>query len=226
MTGQLYSDASSEHHATNIRVQTMQTNKPSSSPFTPLLPNYAIGSDKWMMCRMKELNMGFVDMLRTPPALSTHKADAPVTPLLKPAGAKPPADPRMPKRACSSFILFSNAERANVKCEHPSATPVEILKSLGEKWRAADADTKAKYAALYLEHKAKADHVRRVYATGEVASPIPSDRASQKCETPDQTTSLPDDDDSAGQWCDGYSRAVPNTPGSTDYPHILWKLRI
>ena len=340
MTGQLYSDASSEHHATNIRVQTMQTNKPSSSPFTPLLPNYAIGSDKWMMCRMNELNMGFVDMLRTPPVLSTHKADAPATPLLKPAEkkpptdprmpkracssfilfsnaeranvkcehpsatpveilkslgekwraadadtkakyaalylehkakadharrvyateamtssipvckpkphpthlcvmagsapsnvcskpkAKPPADPRMPKRACSSFILFSNAERANVKCEHPSATPVEILKSLGEKWRAADADTKAKYAALYLEHKAKADHARRVYATGEVASPIPSDRASQKCETPDQTTSLPDDDDSAGQWCDGYSRAVPNTPGSTDYPHILWKLRI
>jgi hypothetical protein len=152
----------------------------------------------------------------------------------KPSKAKPPTDSRMPKRACSSYILFCNAERANVKREHPSATPVEMFKRLGEKWRAADADTKAKYAAMYLECKAKADHalrVSRVYTTDDVASPdtphiashAPTVSRTTKGETPDETTSLPDDDGAVGQWCDGYSRAVPNTPGTTDYPLILWK---
>jgi hypothetical protein len=152
----------------------------------------------------------------------------------KPSKAKPPTDSRMPKRACSSYILFSNAERANVKREHPSATPVEMFKRLGEKWRAADAYTKAKYAAMYLERKAKTDHalrVSRVYTTDDVASPdtphiashAPTVSRTTKGETPDETTSLPDDDGAVGQWCDGYSRAVPNTPGTTDYPLILWK---
>jgi high mobility group protein B1 len=73
-------------------------------------------------------------------------------------------DPNAPKRACSTFMLFSHVERARVRAEHPCATRAEIVKRLGATWRAADADTKAKYAALYAENKVKADGARRAYA--------------------------------------------------------------
>ena len=343
MTGQIDSKASSEHHATDMTVQTMQKNNPSLSALPPRFPNSAFGSDAWMMHRMNEFNMGCVDMLRVsaPSARTMHHTDTIATPRWKPSEAKPPTDPCMPKRACTSFILFANAERASVKCEHPNASAVELLRRLGEMWRSASADTKSKYTTLYLDNKAKADHARRVYATeampssvhvrmseskptaralsnkgskpskakpptdsrmpkracssyilfsnaeranvkrehpsatpvemfkrlgekwraadadtkakyaamyleckakhsrlasrvytpDDVASPdtphiashAPTVSRTTKGETPDETTSLPDDDGAVGQWCDGYSRAVPNTPGTTDYPLILWK---
>jgi hypothetical protein len=264
MTGQIDSKASSEHHATDMTVQTMQKNNPSRSALQPRFPNSAFGSDAWMMHRMNEFNMGCVAMHHTYPL---------ATPRWKPFEAKPPTDPCMPKRACTSFILFANAERASVKCEHPNASAVELLRRLGEMWRSADADTKSKYTTLYLDNKAKADHARRVYATEAMPSSVhvrmseskaralsnkaskpskakpPTDsrmpkracssyilfsnaeRANVKREHPSatpvemfkRTTSRPDDDGAVGQWCDGYSRAVPNTPGTTDYPLILWK---
>ncbi len=74
------------------------------------------------------------------------------------------SDPNAPKRACSAFILFSNAERENVKRDHPDAPKADANRLLGEKWKAADADTKGKYAALYAENKIKADEARRMYA--------------------------------------------------------------
>ncbi len=72
-------------------------------------------------------------------------------------------DPNAPKRACSAFVLFSRAERANVKRDYPEANGVELFKRLGEKWQAADAETKAQYAALYAANKAKADDAIRAY---------------------------------------------------------------
>jgi hypothetical protein len=77
---------------------------------------------------------------------------------------KRPRDPDAPKRACSAFLLFSSAHRASVKADHPDATGADLLRRLGERWRTADADTKAKYGALFLENKARADAARRAYA--------------------------------------------------------------
>jgi hypothetical protein len=79
---------------------------------------------------------------------------------------KPPKrrDANEPKRACTPFILFSQVERASVKAEHPTATPAEICKRLGAKWHAADADTKAKFAALYATNKVHADQMRQAFA--------------------------------------------------------------
>ncbi len=54
-------------------------------------------------------------------------------------------DPNAPKRACSAFILFSQAERAVIKRDQPDTPSSVMLKLLGERWKAADADTKAKY---------------------------------------------------------------------------------
>ena len=84
---------------------------------------------------------------------------------------KTKADPNAPKRACTTFILFSQDERASVKAENPSATSAQIFKRLGEKWNAADADTRARYAALYAENKPKAEEARRAYAEAPASNP-------------------------------------------------------
>jgi hypothetical protein len=68
---------------------------------------------------------------------------------------KKTTDPNAAKRPGSAFILFSQSERENIKREHPEATSSEIFKRLGEKWRLADADTKAHYDAIYRANKAK-----------------------------------------------------------------------
>ena len=63
-------------------------------------------------------------------------------------------DANAPKRANTAFILFSQAERANIKKECPDVSNAEIFKRLGEKWREASAETKAKYEAEYKANKA------------------------------------------------------------------------
>ena len=90
--------------------------------------------------------------------------------------ARKPSDPNAPKRACSTFMLFSQVERARIKSDHPQATRVEIFKLLGAKWQAADVDTKAKYATLYAENKVKADAAIQAYAD----APIPTAPKSKK----------------------------------------------
>jgi hypothetical protein len=103
---------------------------------------------------------------------ATSEASPEVTPKTSPAPSHPtkspsrttPTDPNAPKRACSAFLLFSKAERPNVKRAHPNASNAEISKHLGDLWKAADAETKARYTALYTENKARADEDRRVYA--------------------------------------------------------------
>jgi len=72
-------------------------------------------------------------------------------------------DANAPKRANTAFILFSQAERASVKLEHPEASNTDIYKRLGEKWREASAETKAKYEAEYKANKAKADVEMQAY---------------------------------------------------------------
>ena len=95
-----------------------------------------------------------------------NHVEGPAVSLVAGRTAKPSKrrDETEPKRACTSFILFSQVERASVKAEHPTATPAEICKRLGEKWHAADADTKAKFKALYVKNKARADEMRLAYA--------------------------------------------------------------
>ena len=74
-------------------------------------------------------------------------------------------DANAPKRGGSAFILFSKAERENIKKENPDVSNADIFKLLGEKWRDASADTKAKYDAEYKVNKAKADAEMRVYVS-------------------------------------------------------------
>jgi hypothetical protein len=73
-------------------------------------------------------------------------------------------DPNAPKRANSAFILFSQAERANIAATNPGVPNTDIFKLLGEKWKVVDAETKAKYTAMYTTNKVKADEEIRAYA--------------------------------------------------------------
>jgi hypothetical protein len=73
------------------------------------------------------------------------------------------ANPNAPKRACTAFILFSQAERAVIKRDQPETPNSAMLKLLAERWKAADADTKAKYATMHSENKVDADEAKRVY---------------------------------------------------------------
>jgi len=81
-------------------------------------------------------------------------------------------------RVATSYILFSKDERENIKREHPDATSTEIFKRLGERWRTADAETKAKYEGIYQANKAKYD---TLHSAG--AEPVPSSAPTKKLKT-------------------------------------------
>jgi hypothetical protein len=98
-----------------------------------------------------------------------ESADTTHTP--KPTKRKKVVDPNAPKRALSAFVLFSQAERAVIKRDQPDTPNSVMLKLLGERWKAADADTKAKYAAMHAENKAEADEARRVHAADTGRAP-------------------------------------------------------
>ena len=95
-----------------------------------------------------------------------------------------PTDPNAPKRANSAFILFSQAERANIKRENPEATNAELFKRLGEKWRDADADTKARFEALYKANKATADEEMAKYASTASSAKSPGASETRAKKTP------------------------------------------
>jgi hypothetical protein len=71
--------------------------------------------------------------------LPTTKSKKPKTKLKK------DKDKNEPKRAPSAYILFCNDKRAGIVEENPDVDQVEILKKMGELWREAGDDIKAKY---------------------------------------------------------------------------------
>ncbi|KAL2499984.1 FACT complex subunit SSRP1 [Abeliophyllum distichum] len=64
-------------------------------------------------------------------------------------------DPNAPKRAISSFMFFSQAERENLKKSNPGISFTEVGKVLGERWNKMTAEEKTPYEA-----KARADKKR------------------------------------------------------------------
>ena len=79
-----------------------------------------------------------------------------------PPAPPPPPPPPPPQRG--RHRSQPQAERAAIKIDQPDTPSTVMLQLLGERWQAADADTKAKYVAMHAENKIKADEARRVYA--------------------------------------------------------------
>jgi len=72
-------------------------------------------------------------------------------------------DPNAPKAPLSSYIFFSNAERAAVKAELPGANLGEIGKQLGERWRALAQEDRTPWTALAALDKLRYDDEMAVY---------------------------------------------------------------
>jgi len=52
-------------------------------------------------------------------------------------------DPNAPKGPASAYILFQNDIRAAYKKEHPEMTNKELLRLIGDQWKALDEGKKA-----------------------------------------------------------------------------------
>lgn len=73
----------------------------------------------------------------------------------KHGASKAAKDPNAPKRPMSSYFLFSNEKRAEIKAENPDITFGEVGKKTSELWKALTADEKKPYDENYLAAKEK-----------------------------------------------------------------------
>jgi hypothetical protein len=69
--------------------------------------------------------------------------------------AKKPKDKNAPKRPSTSFFIFANQVRSEVRADNPEASIGEIGKILGQQWGNLSEDQKAKYQAKNEKAKAK-----------------------------------------------------------------------
>lgn len=58
-------------------------------------------------------------------------------------------DPNAPKKPATGYIRFSQEKRSKVKEENPELKGTEVMKKLGEMWKALSDKKKEKYNALY-----------------------------------------------------------------------------
>lgn len=71
-------------------------------------------------------------------------------------GKKEKKPDNYPKAAQSAYFLFANDQRAALKEKDPSQSITAVAKAIGELWKAATEDEKAKYAALAEADKKRA----------------------------------------------------------------------
>jgi len=69
------------------------------------------------------------------------------------SGKKKKQDNGQPKRAKSSFMIFSQEQRPLISKENPGATFSELGKLVGTKWKSLSEDDKDKYVKLGQEEK-------------------------------------------------------------------------
>ncbi|KAF9957840.1 hypothetical protein BGZ65_001833 [Modicella reniformis] len=60
-----------------------------------------------------------------------------------------------PKRPLSTFLLFSQEERANVKQQNPNMNGKEVVSELGQRWRALPENDKKRFRETYVKNKAE-----------------------------------------------------------------------
>jgi len=69
--------------------------------------------------------------------------------------AKKEKDPNAPKRACSSYIFYTQARRASLVKEQPNLNNKEVISALSKEWNGLSEADKAPY-----NKKAEADKAR------------------------------------------------------------------
>lgn len=81
----------------------------------------------------------------------------------KKAPKMPKKDPNEPKRPLSSFMIFGNKHRAEIKATNPNVSFGEVGKLLGQKWKAISEEEKAEMVKEAAELKAKYVVVYQTY---------------------------------------------------------------
>lgn len=88
-----------------------------------------------------------------------------------------PDAPFKPKKAKNAFMLFTAANREQVKADNPDIKPTEISKKMGEMWGDLSDEDKEPYVeeseklkAEYLEKKEKWEDEMKVYVATKAAS--------------------------------------------------------
>jgi len=76
-----------------------------------------------------------------------EKADKDGSPTKKISLPRKPKDANMPKRSASSYFLFGNSVRAQIKKENPDLKVTEIAKLIGEQWGKLSEDEKKPFNA-------------------------------------------------------------------------------
>ena len=88
-----------------------------------------------------------------------------------------PDAPFKPKKAKNAFMLFTAANREQVKTDNPDIKPTEISKKMGEMWADLSDEDKEPYVeeaeklkAEYLEKKEKWEEEMKAYEESKAAS--------------------------------------------------------
>jgi hypothetical protein len=80
--------------------------------------------------------------------------------------AKPKKDPNAPKKPLTSFMLFSNEFRSQIKKENPGISFGELGKKIGELFRALPSDKKQKYEDMAKQEKERYKKALMEYESG------------------------------------------------------------
>lgn len=89
----------------------------------------------------------------------------------EPPKKKAKKDPNAPKKALTSFILFSNAKRSEITRANPGISIGDVAKQLGALWKQISASEKEKYDKLALQDKERYEREMAAYKKGEVSKP-------------------------------------------------------
>jgi len=89
-----------------------------------------------------------------------EKADKDGSPTKKISLPRKPKDPNMPKRSASSYFLFGNSVRQEIKNENPTLKVTEIAKLIGERWGKLTEEEKKPFNAQAAT--LKAEYLRRM----------------------------------------------------------------
>jgi len=91
-------------------------------------------------------------------------------------------DPDMPKRPKTSYMLYSEDNRARIKEENPDIKPKEVMQKLGAEWKAADQATKEEYGEKAKEAKAEYEKAMKKYNAKQNGEEAEEEEAEEEAE--------------------------------------------
>jgi HMG (high mobility group) box len=108
---------------------------------------------------------------------------------------KPKKDPNAPKKPLTSFMLFSNEVRSQIKKENPDMTFGELGKKIGELFRALSNEKKQKYEDMAKREKERYKKALMEYESGNKKAARDDDGVDDEDDDEDEDEDDDDEDD-------------------------------